>query len=77
MIYLRIISNIYSIDHHNIPLLLKYQVQFAAGVAFQLGRFNDREIYPVVLPILSLLVNYGNPINIHPHTCSYPLFLHS
>ncbi|ORE06681.1 hypothetical protein BCV72DRAFT_335718 [Rhizopus microsporus var. microsporus] len=45
-------------DHHNIPLLLKYQVQFAAGVAFQLGRFNDREIYPVVLPILSLLVNY-------------------
>ncbi|KAI7891724.1 uncharacterized protein EV154DRAFT_562991 [Mucor mucedo] len=45
-------------DQYNIPHLLNYQVQFAAGVAFQLGPYRDREVYPVVLPILSLLVNY-------------------
>ncbi|KAI9273180.1 hypothetical protein EDC94DRAFT_580157 [Helicostylum pulchrum] len=45
-------------DEYNIPHLLNYQVQFAAGIAFQLGPYQDREVYPVVLPILSLLVNY-------------------
>ncbi|KAI7897649.1 uncharacterized protein BX663DRAFT_546990 [Cokeromyces recurvatus] len=45
-------------DQYNIPHLLKYQVQLAAGAAFQLGPYRDRESYPVVLPILSLLVNY-------------------
>ncbi|KAI9345100.1 hypothetical protein BD770DRAFT_414099 [Pilaira anomala] len=45
-------------DEHNIPHLLNYQVQYAAGIAFQLGPYQDREVYPVVLPILSLLVNY-------------------
>lgn len=39
--------------------MLDYQVQFAAGIAFQLGPYRDREVYPVVLPILSALVNYG------------------
>ncbi|KAI8968588.1 hypothetical protein BDF20DRAFT_827626 [Mycotypha africana] len=45
-------------DQCNIPHLFCYQVHFAAGIAFQLGPYCDREIYPVVLPILSLLVNY-------------------
>lgn len=46
-------------DQYNIPHLMNYQVHFAAGIAFQLGTYRDREIYPVVLPILSILVNYG------------------
>lgn len=45
-------------DEYNIPHLINYQVQFAAGIAFQLGPHDDREVYPIVLPILSLLVNY-------------------
>ncbi|KAL7308818.1 hypothetical protein PS15m_010964 [Mucor circinelloides] len=45
-------------DQYNIPHLMNYQVHFAAGIAFQLGTYRDREIYPVVLPILSILVNY-------------------
>lgn len=48
-----------SVDEYNIPHLINYQVQFAAGIAFQLGPHDDREVYPIVLPILSLLVNYG------------------
>ncbi|OAD00929.1 hypothetical protein MUCCIDRAFT_156679, partial [Mucor lusitanicus CBS 277.49] len=45
-------------DQYNIPHLMDYQVHYAAGIAFQLGSYRDREIYPVVLPILSILVNY-------------------
>ncbi|CEP09632.1 hypothetical protein [Parasitella parasitica] len=45
-------------DQYNIPHLLNYRVQYAAGIAFQQGSYRDREIYPVVLPILSILVNY-------------------
>jgi hypothetical protein len=50
------------LDQYNIPHLLNYQVGLAAGIAFQLGPYRDREVYPVVLPILSLLVNYGKYI---------------
>ncbi|KAI8056501.1 uncharacterized protein B0P05DRAFT_600058 [Gilbertella persicaria] len=45
-------------DQYNIPHLLDYRVEYAAGTLFQLGLYRDREVYPVVLPILSLLVNY-------------------
>lgn len=45
-------------DQNNVPHLLNFQVPLAAGALFQLDCFRDREAYPVVLPILSLLVNY-------------------
>lgn len=57
-------------DELNIPQLLNHQVHLLAGAAFQLGSLRDREAYPVVLPILSLLVNYGTlffPLH-HQHT---------
>lgn len=59
LLLLFVVLFIFVIDQYNIPHLLNYQVQFAAGIAFQLGPYRDREVYPVVLPILSLLVNYG------------------
>jgi hypothetical protein len=31
----------------------------AAIAAFRLGRFHDRATYPICLPFLSVLVNYG------------------
>ncbi|KAI8339841.1 hypothetical protein BD560DRAFT_456669 [Blakeslea trispora] len=45
-------------DCQNIPHLLDYQVEVAAGTLFRLGIHRDREVYPIILPILSLLVNY-------------------
>ncbi|KAI8139487.1 hypothetical protein BJV82DRAFT_672465 [Fennellomyces sp. T-0311] len=72
----------YMITEHdalNIPLLLNHQVHLLAGAAFQLGAFRDREVYPVVLPILSLLVNYDFTVTrfftseISPHTVSQEL----
>ncbi|KAG1054813.1 hypothetical protein G6F43_003181 [Rhizopus delemar] len=45
-------------DQINVAHLFNFQVPSTAGLLFQLGRFRDREAYPIVLPILSLLVNY-------------------
>ncbi|KAG1450975.1 hypothetical protein G6F55_009420 [Rhizopus delemar] len=45
-------------DQNNVYHLLNHKVQIAAGALFQLGPFHDRNMYPTVLPILSLLVNY-------------------
>lgn len=63
-------------DELNIPQLLNHQVHLLAGAAFQLGSLRDREAYPVVLPILSLLVNYGTLFILFPaltiHKCSSP-----
>jgi hypothetical protein len=62
------------IDQNNVYHLLNHKVQIAAGALFQLGPFHDRNMYPTVLPILSLLVNYGKhspPLSIH--TCSHHL----
>lgn len=39
--------------------ILDHQVHMAAIAAFRLGRFQDRATYPICLPILSVLVNYG------------------
>lgn len=47
------------LDALNIYRLFDFKVPLVAGAAFQLGYIRDREVYPVVLPILSLLVNYG------------------
>ncbi|ORY93640.1 hypothetical protein BCR43DRAFT_383397 [Syncephalastrum racemosum] len=44
-------------DERNVGHLVNHQVGPAAGAAFQLGRLCDRS-YPVILPILSCLVNY-------------------
>ncbi|KAI7877680.1 hypothetical protein K492DRAFT_231529 [Lichtheimia hyalospora FSU 10163] len=66
-------------DELNIPQLLNHQVHLLAGAAFQLGSLRDREAYPVVLPILSLLVNYDFTISrfftsdISPHIVSHEL----
>ncbi|KAI9313775.1 hypothetical protein BX666DRAFT_543850 [Dichotomocladium elegans] len=66
-------------DHLNIPLLLKHQVHLLAGAAFQSSAFRDREAYPMVLPILSLLVNYDFSItrffssDLAPHIVSQEL----
>ncbi|CAO3613207.1 unnamed protein product [Cunninghamella blakesleeana] len=45
-------------DERNIDHLLNYQVHVAAAACFQLDQKRDRKLFPVVLPILSLLVNY-------------------
>jgi hypothetical protein len=43
----------------NIAHILDHEVHKAAIASFRLGRFHDRDTYPVCLPILSVLVNYG------------------
>ncbi|KAI9496620.1 hypothetical protein BDB00DRAFT_808063 [Zychaea mexicana] len=66
-------------DELNVPLLLNHQVHLLAGAAFQLGAYRDREVYPVVLPILSLLVNYDFTVTrfftseVSPHIVSQEL----
>ncbi|KAI8333871.1 hypothetical protein BC941DRAFT_454675 [Chlamydoabsidia padenii] len=45
-------------DERNMSHLLNYKVQVAAVAAYQLDQYRDRQLFPVVLPILSLLVNY-------------------
>ncbi|KAI8088778.1 uncharacterized protein BX664DRAFT_296123 [Halteromyces radiatus] len=52
-------------DERNIPHLLNYNVHSAAVAAFQLDQHRDRKLFPVVLPILSLLVNYDFNITSH------------
>lgn len=47
------------LDERNIAHLLNYKVQTAAVAAYELDQYRDRQLFPVVLPILSLLVNYG------------------
>ncbi|KAI9299857.1 hypothetical protein BJ944DRAFT_244764 [Cunninghamella echinulata] len=57
-------------DERNIDHLLNYQVHVAAAACFQLDQHRDRKLFPVVLPILSLLVNYDFDITKHfqaPH----------
>ncbi|ORX60679.1 hypothetical protein DM01DRAFT_1300564 [Hesseltinella vesiculosa] len=55
-------------DERNMAHLLNHQVQVAAVAAFQLDQHRDRRLYPVVLPILSLLVNYDFSITSHFRT---------
>ncbi|KAG2182097.1 hypothetical protein INT43_007024 [Umbelopsis isabellina] len=45
-------------DDMNITHILNHEVHKAAIASFRLGRFHDRDTYPVCLPILSVLVNY-------------------
>jgi hypothetical protein len=54
----------------NIAHILDHQVNMAAIAAFRLGRFHDRATYPICLPILSVLVNYGKEANsqTNPHS---------
>lgn len=46
----------------NIEHILNHEVHKAAIASFRLGRFHDRDTYPVCLPILSVLVNYGKQV---------------
>jgi hypothetical protein len=52
-------SHYYFLDEKNMAHILDHQVHMAAIAAFRLGRFQDRATYPICLPILSVLVNYG------------------
>ncbi|SAL98281.1 hypothetical protein [Absidia glauca] len=52
-------------DERNMAHLLNHKVQFAAVAAYELDQHRDRRLFPVVLPILSLLVNYDFSITSH------------
>ncbi|KAI8367601.1 uncharacterized protein BYT42DRAFT_586855 [Radiomyces spectabilis] len=45
-------------DELNVDQLLKYRVEQAAGLTFQWARYRGQHLCSVVLPILSVLVNY-------------------
>ncbi|KAI8069634.1 hypothetical protein BC940DRAFT_254660 [Gongronella butleri] len=55
-------------DELNMAHLLHHNVHVAAIAAFHLDQHRDRRLYPVVLPILSLLVNYDFSITSHFRT---------
>ncbi|CAO3580122.1 unnamed protein product [Absidia cylindrospora] len=52
-------------DERNMSHLLNYKVHVAAVAAYELDQHRDRRLFPVVLPILSLLVNYDFSITSH------------
>ncbi|CAO3600451.1 unnamed protein product [Absidia cylindrospora] len=52
-------------DERNMSHILDYKVHVAAVSAYQLDQYRDRQLFPVVLPILSLLVNYDFSITSH------------